>query len=83
MTLMKDSEDWYDQRNAAHFNKLLDHYEWIAKLDKAYAWKRVNELAESTKYTHCQYESLPALLTERMRQLQASSGQKTGGSTHD
>ena len=44
---------------------LLDHYTRLAKVPgfKAYAWQRVNELAEEL----LEWRELPDLLTEAMR----------------
>lgn len=82
MTPLKDSEKFYIQRNQTHFNELLAHYVWVATMDKEYAWKRVLALAESTKYTHDQYGSLPdALKAEMLRRK--SQGQLIGSCTSD
>ncbi len=47
------------------FQTLLDHYTRLAKVPgfKAYAWQRVNELAEEMP----EWRELPNLLTEAMR----------------
>ena len=75
-------DEFYEARNKAHFQKLLDHYIWIAGFDKSYAWARVKELAASTEFTHKQYEQLPERLKEEML-ARKSNAQQIEGSTHE
>lgn len=48
----------------------LAHYVFVAKLDKAYAWWAVNELAKSNPLDH---SDLPHLLTEAMQSAKSQT----------
>ena len=75
--ISEEEHAFYEKRNEAHFNELLEHYVRIAQIDKKYAWARVKQLQLDTHYTHKQYELLPEALTKRMRELNVTNSTST------
>ena len=68
-------DDYYEARNSAHLDALVEHYAWIASMDKHYAWARVKELAAQPLDF---YKDLPDLLTKTMRQRLNAPTTETG-----
>ncbi|MDE2098923.1 MAG: hypothetical protein KGL39_16840 [Patescibacteria group bacterium] len=52
---------------------ILDHLEMMARHDKAYAWHRAKEIAQTHEY----WADVPRLLTERMNGLAKPGISKT------
>lgn len=55
--------------------RILDHLVMMAQQDKSYAWWAAHNYKEMDPH---QLADMPALLTARMKALQASNAQQTG-----
>jgi hypothetical protein len=55
--------------------RILDHLVMMAQRDKRYAWWAAHQYKEIDPY---QLSEMPALLTARMKALQALNAQQTG-----